>query len=223
MKKLLTAAIAILGVSATAQSQPRVETIDTRNLRFTMPTVAADVLEFVVPTRETFDGAPQFHEDEWAQIEFYPPDRLAEIQRRLSEYKSFELKHRSSSGWTNIYARQMSRSSVLSGSAAVAELAASLHATELPAPILTTTSRPLGQVKGGFTIRVSQGLLLYGKQSSSGVSVLAVVLEHGAADSLLTSAFVRLNRDRGLLLVNWRDQLLLVSSNDRGAVSVWRP
>lgn len=60
-----------------------------------MPTVAADSIDYVLPTKESFQGAPQFHEDEWAQLEFFPKARLGEIQKMLKEYKSFEAKNAS--------------------------------------------------------------------------------------------------------------------------------
>ena len=94
MKKLFPAILASLGIGAASAATPEVKTIDPRTIRFTLPTVAADELQFVIPTKETFEGAPQFHEDVWCQLEFFPKQRLTEIKRLLTDYKSFERKHR---------------------------------------------------------------------------------------------------------------------------------
>ena len=79
MKKFIPALLASLGIGA-ATAAPEVQRIDPRTIRFTMPTIAADELQFIVPTKETFEGAPQFHEDEWCQLEFFPEDRVADIK-----------------------------------------------------------------------------------------------------------------------------------------------
>ncbi|MCW0371157.1 hypothetical protein [Xanthomonas sacchari] len=93
MKKIITSTLTALGRASSAQADP-VQTVDAKSIRFSMPTVAADQIDFVMPTKESFEGAPQFHEDEWRQLEFLPVARLQEIKRRLAEYKSFELGHR---------------------------------------------------------------------------------------------------------------------------------
>ena len=220
MKKIIAAALASIGVGASAQAAPPTATLDTKAVRFSMPTVAAEEIQFVMPTPESFEGAPQFHEDDWRQIEFFPPSRLAEIKARLAEYKSFEAKHRTKFGWTDVYARKLPRAPVL-GSSAIAELGSLLSATKLPSPILTTASRPLGQVKDGYTLRVSGSVFLYGIASSDGVMSLAALVD--GDDSPLTKAFLTLNKKYQLMLVDWRSQMLLVSTTPAGQVNVWRP
>lgn len=222
MKKLLTSALAALGMASSSQAAP-VETVDAKAIRFTMPTVAADQIEFVMPTKESFDRAPQFHEDEWRQLEFFPVARLAEIKQKLSEYKVFEQTHRTSHGWTEIYARRLGSSDVLLGKGAVAQIAQALSAKQINAPILTTTSRPLGQVKGGFTVSLKGGVFLYGLTSESGVGALAAMVERGGDDTQLTRAFSVLSKAHKLILVDWRAQMLLVSVAPSGELNVWRP
>ncbi|WP_019915973.1 hypothetical protein [Methyloversatilis discipulorum] len=222
MKKLITSALAALGVASSAQAA-QVETVDVKSIRFTMPTVAADQIEFVMPTKESFDGSPQFHEDEWRQLEFFPAERLAEIKQKLSEYKVFERAHRTPNGWTEIYARRLGYSNVISGKGALAQVEQAVGGKRNPAPILTTTSRPLGQVKGGFTLGLNGGVFLYGLTNDGGVGVLAAMVERGGDDTQLTRAFTTLNRAYKLILVDWRSQMLLVSVAPSGELNVWRP
>jgi hypothetical protein len=222
MKKLLSAALAAIGLGSSAQAAPQVETIDPSKLRYSMPTVAADDIQYIRPTAQSFEGAPQFHEDEWRQLEFYPASRLPELQTRLREYKVFEQQNRTPHGWNKIYARRMTGPAVLPAAAisAVAEL---LKARVQPSPILTTASRPLGQVKDGFTLRVADTVFLYGTASGSAISSLAALVGSGGDDQSLTQAFSRLYISHKLVLVDWRSQMVLTSVGSDGRISVWRP
>jgi len=223
MKKLLASAFAALGIANGAQAAPPPQDVDPRTMRFSMPTVAADDIQFVMPTRETFEIAPQFHEDEWSQIEFFPASRLAEIKARLTEYKAFEKNHRTPNGWTDIYARRITRSPVIPGSNAVAELANLVHASILPAPILTTTSRALGQVKSGYTLQLPGEIMLYGMASDLGLQSLGALVERDGNDQSLAATFEVLNKNYGLVLADWRSQIVFVNTNSQGAIDVWRP
>lgn len=223
MKKLIPALLAALGIGGAPTQAAQVQQVDPKTIRYSMPTVAADKIEFVMPTKESFEGAPQFHEDEWCQLEFYPSARLAEVKQLLVEYKAFELRHRVEHGWNDIYARHVQRSTFVVGPGAVDQIAKSIGAARAPAPILTTTSSPLGQVKGGFTFRLPGSVLIYGLASEQGINVLAALVERGGEDLQLTKAFAALSRQSGLVLVDWRSQMVLVSSGPDGGISVWRP
>jgi hypothetical protein len=222
MKKIITSALAALGIASSSQAAP-VQTVDTKSIRFSMPTVAADQIDFVMPSKESFEGAPQFHEDEWRQLEFFPVARLQEIKQRLSDYKSFEQAHRTQYGWTEIYARRLVPSEVVAGSDAVVRVNSVVGAKLAPAPVLTTASRPLGQVAGGFTLSMGGGVFLYGLAREGEVVALGAMVERGGEDLKLTQAFAQLNKAYKLILVDWRSQLLLVSLAPSGDVDVWRP
>jgi len=187
-----------------------------------MPTVAADPIEFVIPTKESFQGAPQFHEDEWGQLEFFSKARLAEIQGLLKEFKSFEKEHRTQYGWNKIFARKLPRSPILPLEASTKDVSSEVSAQLMPAPILLTASRPLGQVKDGFAIRLGTNAHLYGLSNTKGITVLGAHLA-GADDMLLTKGFTQLNKRYGLILVDWRQQFVLVSVAPTGQIDVWKP
>lgn len=223
MKKLFSSVLVALGMQPAVHAEPPTQTVNPKTIMFSMPTVAADDIQFAVPTEESFQGAPQFHEDEWCQLEFFPRSRLAEIQGRLVEYKAFEEKHRVQHGWNNIYARRIPRESVVQGNDAPSAVAASVGAVAGPSPILTTSSRPLGQVKDGFTLELPGSVLLYGLTSSEGISTLGATVARGGDDTQLTQAYMTLFKKYGLLLVDWRGQLLLQSVDEKGDISVWRP
>ena len=223
MKKFLSALFAIIGITSTAHADPKVQLTNPQNLNFSMPTIASDDIQFVMPTKESFEGAPQFHEDEWCQLEFFPMTRLAEIQNVLSEYKIFEQKHRIKNGWNEIFARRIKREPIILGKNAIMEIAKSIQATKLPAPILTTFSSPLGQVKKGFSLELPGSVLLYGIENAQGVNSLGALVSQGGDDSQLTSAFIKLSKTHKLLVVDWRAQQILTSVSSEGKINVWYP
>lgn len=192
-------------------------------INYSMPTISADPLEFVEPTVESFRGAPQFHEDEWAQLEFLQGERLDAARLELKAYKGFELTHRLANGWRAIYTRKLARDVLIAGPDGVATLAALFNVPAGNAPILLTSSAPLGQVAKGFSLPITHDVTLYGLAGEQGISVLAAMVRAGGNDQHLTEAFVRLNRAYGLLLVDWRGQLLLSGAGEDGKIEGWRP
>ena len=197
--------------------------VDVDSIRYTMPTVAADPLEFVMPTQDTFLGAPQFHEDEWSQLEFFPGNRLEELKKLLAEYKIFESVNRGQYGWNKIYARTLQRNAILAGRDATISLASVFDASVGNSPILLTTSSVLGQTKSGFSIHLAEKVDLYGLSDETGITVLAAMLESGADDHILTQTFVKLNSKHKLVLIDWRNQMILTFVHANGDIDIWRP
>ncbi|HEY0335160.1 MAG TPA: hypothetical protein VGC74_15880 [Stenotrophomonas sp.] len=196
-------------------------TVDLASINHTMPTVAADCLTFVMPTEASFEGAPQFHEDEWCQIEFLPQDGLDAIQATLTRYKAFESAHRLQYGWSEVFARQLPRAVLIEGANAVERIAELFGTTPINAPILSVTSRPLGQVEGGFAIRPSTDVLLYGLADERGITALGAILD--GDDMQLSHAFATLHSAARLVLVDWRGQLALCGVGADGRYAAWRP
>lgn len=221
MKKIFTAILGALGAtSAHVDAEPsKVVSVPAESIRFSMPTIAMDSIEFDMPTEGSFNGAPQFHEDDWAQLEFFPGARLSEVQKLLKELKSFEAESRTQYGWKQIYRREISRTSIGLTSA---DLGLELNAKILPAPILTTSSQPLGQVRHGYSLELGKNAYLYGLQGNGQITVLGVSLQ-GADDMLLSNAFLQLNQRHGLILVDWRQQFVLTSVSSNGQFELWRP
>ncbi|NQD38578.1 hypothetical protein HPT27_16260 [Permianibacter sp. IMCC34836] len=222
MKKLVASLLAAIGMSSMPQAAEKIENVDINKIRYTMPTVAADQIEYGVPTKESFQGAPQFHEDEWAQLEFFPGSRLPEIQKLLKEYKLFEKANRTKNGWLKIYSRQITREQITPITISPMVISNETSSQLLPAPILVTASKPLGQVKDGFSLLLGTNAYLYGQVNSKGISVLGAYLA-GADDMMLSRAFATLNKKHGLILVDWRQQFILISVAENGEFNVWQP
>lgn len=218
MKKLFASILAAVGISANAQAKP--EMIDVNSILYSMPTISGDSIEYMVPTKKSFEGAPEFHEDEWCQLEFFPKSKLKTIQSKLMEYKSFEQKSRVSSGWKNIYVRNIQRGEF----ALTVEDLVTLEGSALhPAPLLTTTSSPLGQVKNGFSVSIGHGALLYGIAEGGVIKSLAASVYSDAGNNALTSAYMSLDKKEELIIVDWRGQMIIMGSSSDGKLGVWKP
>jgi len=64
---------------------------------------------------------------------------------------------------------------------------------------------------------------LYGYVVDGDVPVIAALIRADPDDQALVTAFARLNAALGLVLVDWRSQLILVDTSPEGEVQVWRP
>jgi len=217
MKKLFRK---LFGSNGGDTVEPRIEYVDPSTIHATMPTVAADQLEFVMPTPDSFEGAPQFHEDEWRQVEFFRREDLEPMKAVLTEYSAFEAAHREKYGWRRAFARQLPVHEVLPFQAT--DLAALVAGKIVGAPILFITSQALGQVKGAFGVLLAENVFLYGLEDRGCITVLGAILQ-GGDDYVLTQAFVKLNKVHSLFLVDWRGQNLLQEVARDGSIVAWRP
>lgn len=197
------------------------QALDPADILYSMPTVAGDALAFVPPDPSAAEDVPAFHEDDWCQLEFWPGAALAAVQRELTAYKAFEEAHRVPQGWSALHVRHLVRPVLVPGPGAVQRLADPFATLPGPAPILTTASQALGQVVDGFTIRPSSDVLLHGLANASGVIALGAMLD--GDDLQLSTVFAELHAAFGLMLVDWRQQFVLVAVEPGGDFSIWRP
>lgn len=66
-------------------------------------------------------------------------------------------------------------------------------------------------------------MTLYGYVTDLGIPVLGANVGENPDDFKLTDAFMKLNANAGLILVDWRAQVVLVSVNKSGQIDIWRP
>ena len=223
MRKLVASLLAIVGVAGAAQPQPKVQTIDPKTILFTTPTLSNDIAELDPVDRQLNNTDFIFHEDEWSQVEFFPKAQLSEVQRLLSEYKPFEQAHRAQHGWREVYVRKVQRVPVVSGSQPVKHLEQLLGVSASAAPMLFSSSAVSGSVRNGFSLPLGGNVTLYGYTEGESIPVLGAIVGRNPDDSKLTQAFVKLSIRNGLILVDWRSQLVLVSVAPSGQIEVWRP
>ena len=223
MNKIFAAALAVFGVSGVSAQEAAPQLIDPATILFSVPTISNDT-----PPAEHLNEAPSaseflLHEDDWSQLEFFPKSKLAEVKKILSEYKNFEENNREMYGWRNIYTREIERIPVVSGATAASELSAMLGAPLEPAPVLYSSSAITGRVSSGFSIPLGGNVTLYGYSTQNGIPVLGASVGENPDDQKLIQAFLALNKKYELLLIDWRQQLLLTGQDTDGSLSAWRP
>ena len=89
--------------------------------------------------------------------------------------------------------------------------------------VLYSTSTAGGRVKDGFVLPLGGNVTLYGYTTDEGIPVLGASVGQNPDDLKLVEAFTKLNTSAGLVLVDWRAQMLLISTKESGQIDVWRP
>lgn len=191
--------------------------VDPAKVLFSLPTISGDDIAF--EPAEPGDTDLVFHEDDWRQIEFFSKARAEELARTLSTLKIFAAERSAgSAGYRDIFARKLPAMPVLAGFEALERV---FDAKIGPGPILFHgDSVVTGRVKDSFSLALAGKVWLYGTRD---LSVLGAAMPPGADNEVLARAFVTLNRSDGLVLVDWRSQMLLVKVADDGNLEVWRP
>lgn len=222
MKKLLLALLMALGLARTVETESATQMMDPNDILFSTPTIAKD-LPLLDPLSEPpAADALTLHEDDWTQAEFLPKAMLPDIRRMLSELKTFDARNRDGPGWRNMYVREFNRVPLIIGETALEHLQSILGARAGAAPLLTSVAG-VGRVRGGFTIAIGRNVHLYGYAEEGGIPVIAASLGSDPDHQGLTEAFAKLNASYDLVLVDWRQQMLLVSVADDGRIGIWQP
>lgn len=221
MRKWLSALLTFVGVVSAAQSAT-VKMVDPKDILMTMPTISDDLAEVEKPGTVDDDDLV-FHEDDWMQIEFFDANRLSEIQAKLTEFKAFEAANRHGDGaWKKLYLRVIARKPVVGGTDALGKLAQLLGTKPAAAPVLRTSGFITGRVRNGFTLRLEDNVTLYGYTLDGALPALGAHLGHNADQLALTKAFMKLNAEQRLILVDWIGQIVLTGTKN-GEVEAWRP
>lgn len=195
--------------------------VDPHDILFSIPTLSNELAPLLPVTEQPTEADFFLHEDDWEQMEFFSADRADEVQAALSEYHLFEAAHRTEGGWRKAYLRTLARSTVLNLS--VSELASALGCSIGPAPLLHCANTLSGQVQDGFSMALGGNVSLYGLSDAQGIPVLGVSIGPEADNARLIAAFVKLHASHGLILVDWRSQMLLRAANAAGQLDIWRP
>lgn len=223
MKRLLASVFALVGIGSSAQPQQRVQSFDPNSILFSTPTLSNDIATLEPVAHEPSQSDIVFNEDEWSQVEFFPKTQISNIKRILIDYKAFEQAHRTKHGWRKVYLRKVDRAPVVTGSQPVQQLESVLGVKAGSSPILTSSGAISGRIKNGFSLALGGNVTLYGYVVGQGIPVLGASVGQNPDDLKLTQAFIKLNSSNGLVLVDWRSQLVLMSVSASGQVDVWKP
>lgn len=223
MKGVFDKLLSAVGLSRSVANGQDIQTIDPSKILYTVPTISDDLAPLEKVELPLASSALVLHEDDWCQVEFFTAARLPELKRTLTEYKAFEARSRTSSAWKNVYVRRIERTPVLAGEDPRKRLSVLVKADLGAAPILYVSDSITGQVVHGFSMSLGGNIWLYGYVSAEGIPVLAASVGSDPDDQVLVSAFAQLRREAGLVLVDWKQQLVLVGVDASGTIEIWRP
>jgi hypothetical protein len=222
-KNIVACIMGLLGLGAQATAQEEVAYIDPKNILFSVPTLSNDIPELQKISVDEVNKSCVFHEDDWAQVEFFPKVYLPEIQKILIVYKEHELKNRTNSGWKNVYIRKVTRELMFKGNDALKEFSDLVQSKPGPAPTIISGGGVPTTYKNGFSLPIGGNIVIYGTVDGNGISTIGASVGENPDDTKLTKAFAVLNAGRGLILVDWKSQLVLQSVAATGDIEVWRP
>jgi len=208
-----------------------VQSIDPKSIMFTVPTVSNELPPLDPVETQPRNDEPQMHEDDWCQVEFFHKGYVQELERMLREYKTFEASNRQMITiegeqcpiWRNAYVREVVRQPLLTGNEPAGQIARIVGGQIGPAPVLYMTSSWSGRVQKGFSVGVGRNVYLYGYVMNDDVPVIGASLGPDPDDQALVRAFTRLNAALGLVLVDWKQQFILLDTSPNGKIKVWQP
>ncbi|MDH1107196.1 hypothetical protein [Metapseudomonas otitidis] len=165
------------------------------------------------PVQGELRGARLLHQADWLRVQFLAPGQRGAVEAALSALKVSGAPGPGALGGVPLVPLPD----------ALERLAARLGVTPGPAPVVVAEGQVLGRLAQGFSLPVGRGAWLYGYTGPRGLLALGAVLEEGADSQALMGAFLALNREHGLLLVDWPQRLLLLGADAKGQVQGWRP
>jgi hypothetical protein len=221
MGKFLTA---LVGLFAGAQpgAQADVQMVDPRTPLFSMSTIADEMAPVEPMTAQPTPEDVVLHEDEWRQIEFFPASRIEDVKQELRELARFEAANRTEQGFfRHVFVRHLPPPVPVAGT--VEALAHELGAQIGPGLVFFAGQSLVGRAASGFILRLPSNVVLYGFTGRAGIMVLGANVGEGGDHAALTSAFLTLHRNRGLIAVDWRAHMILAGISADGQIEVWRP
>ncbi len=224
MTNVISALILLIGFNAMTFPQDDIKNIDPNNILFSIPTLSNEFPKMVAGKLQPDDKDVVLHEDDWAQVEFLPKSQLETARKMLREFKEFELINRTKNGWRKVYIRNFERSPVIDGDNALIETEKMLGGKAGSPPIISSVGGSgIGIVNNGFTLSLGRNINLYGYTSDRGIIVMGADIGENPDSTSLTNAFTKINARNGSILVDWKAQMILVSTLPSGQIEVWRP
>lgn len=211
-----------MGFSAMAFPEDEIKNVDPKNILFSTPTLSNELPKMAASAAQPTEKDVVLHEDDWAQVEFLPKSQLETVRKILREYKEFELINRTENGWRKVYIRKFERLPVMDGNGALAETEKMLGGKAGSPPLLASVSG-IGTVTKGFTLNLGRNVNLYGYASDRGIMELGADIGKNPDSASLTNAFTKINARNGSILVDWKAQMILVSTLPSGQIEIWRP
>jgi len=205
---LVACAVAILlrfawtrrGRKLHAQAQG-VREIDPHSILFTLPTICDVAPETIQDPSHNNPEAIHIHEDDWRQIEFIAETNLPQVDREMATIDAFKHANWTGAGWKSVYIRKERPDGLLPSHLPYSVIDSVPHG-----PIQELVIGSAGQeaiVKGGFAVRISPTLFMYGRQSQGIIVDLGLSMSPDQKGSVPTQDLLDLCRKFHLIVADW--------------------
>jgi hypothetical protein len=174
---------------------------DLQSILFTLPTICDEAPETIQDAGHDNLEAVHLHEDDWRQIEFIANTDLPQIEGEMAAIEDFKRANRAGEGWKNVYIRN-ERPDGLFPSSLSYSLIDSIPHGPIQALMIETMGRQ-ATVKGGFAVRLSPTLLMYGRQSRGIIVNLALTTTPDQKESVQYQNLLALCKKFNLIIADW--------------------
>ena len=157
------------------------------------------------------------HEDDWGMIDLVPEENRLRAAAATDESRSFGEQHRAPGGigWTDVYVTPEMPISFAERALTLDGLRALLPELELCERVFSGYSTQRDEARSAFALKGAAGVL-YGSLNADRVTRLHLC----DAGERFLEPLVRLGRAHRLVLVDWR-QDLVIALDDEAAVARW--
>jgi hypothetical protein len=205
---LVACAIAILlGFAWTRRSRKLpaqakgVSEIDPQSILFTLPTICDVAPATIQDASHNSPEAIHIHEDDWRQIEFIAQTDLPQVEREMVAIEDFKHANWTGAGWKSVYIRKERPNGLFPNHLPYSVIDSVPHA-----PVQELVIGSAGQeaiVKGGFAVRLSPTLFMYGRQSEGIIVDLGLCMSADQKESVPTQDLLVLCRRFHLIVADW--------------------
>lgn len=204
---LVGCAIAILGAIAWNWRGKRsvemqgVNGIDPNSILFTLPTICDQAPETIPKSIPDNPEAFHINEDDWRQIEFIVGSDLPQVEGEMAAIEDFKHANRAGLGWKNVYVRKERPDGLFPSHVPYSLIDSIPHG-----PIQELVIESAGQeaiVKGGFGVRLSPTLFMYGRQSGGFIIDLGLSTTADQKESIPRQDLLVLCKKFNLIIADW--------------------
>jgi hypothetical protein len=177
-----------------------VREVDPRSILFTLPTICDNAPETVQGPIRDNPEVFHIHEDDWRQVEFIADQDLSQVEREMAALEDFKHANRAGIGWKNVYIRKERPDGLFPS-----RLPYSLIDSIPHGPIQRLVIGSAGEeavVKGGFAVRLSPTVFMYGRQSR-GIIVDLGLTTADQKESVPNQDLLVLCKKFNLIIADW--------------------
>jgi hypothetical protein len=178
-----------------------VNEIDPKSILFTLPTICDQAPETVPNPIRDNPEAFRINEDDWRQVEFIVDRDLPQVEHEMAAIEDFKQANRVGLGWKNVYVRKERPDGLFPSHLPYTLIDSIPHG-----PVQELLIESAGQeaiVKGGFAVRLSPTVFMYGRQSGGVIIDLGLSTTADQKESIPRQDLLVLCKKFNLIIADW--------------------